>query len=105
MQGGDRRYAGAAESADEEVEEGGARPQHRHHPHQDAGPGQVTTHYCEMPLPPLIASLHSRSCSDPEVDRNSDDLDCHVVEQILDDEVLDDDCFLEYNTPDTKSMC
>ena len=49
--------------------------------------------------------MHSRSYSDPEVDRNSDDLDCHVVEQILDDEVLDDDCFLEYNTPDTKSMC
>ena len=65
----------------------------------------ATDNNCELSLPPLITSLQCRSCSDPEVDRNSDDLDCHVVEQILDDEVLDDDCFLEYNTPDTKSMC
>ena len=46
-----------------------------------------------------------RSCSDPEVDRDSDDIDIHYTEPELDDEDLDDDCFLEeQSSQDTKSL-
>ena len=52
---------------------------------------------------------YTRSCSDPEVDRNSEDIVMHNDPDI-DDECLDDDCFLQYNvepdyTEDSKSIC
>ena len=44
-----------------------------------------------------------RSCSDPEVDRDSADI--HDTETELDDDDLDDDCFLEdQSSQDTKSL-
>ena len=57
-----------------------------------------------LSTPGLVMRLF-RSCSDPEVDRDSDDIDIHDTEPELDDEDLDDDCFLEeQSSQDTKSL-
>ena len=48
--------------------------------------------------------IQGRSCSDPECDRGSEDLEMTDVLDI-DEECLDDDCFLQYNTQDSKSIC
>ena len=44
-----------------------------------------------------------RSCSDPEVNRDSDDIDGH--DDNVDDDGLDDDCFVSYDSHDSKSIC
>ena len=51
----------------------------------------------------LDQMITKRSCSDPEVDRDSDDIDGH--DDNVDDDGLDDDCFVSYDSNDSKSIC
>ena len=53
----------------------------------------------------VIKQFVFRSCSDPEVDRDSDDVECNDDEADLDEECLTEDCFLHYDKQDSKSIC
>ena len=48
---------------------------------------------------------HLRSCSDPEIERDSDVVECNDDEADLDGECLSEDCFLHYDKQDSKSIC
>ena len=83
------------------MEESGKSAEYCQHTGQAQGAGQVTDVTGELVRWQVTCC---RSCSDPEVDRDSDDVDVNDDDTQLDDE-LDDECFLQYDKQDSKSIC